>query len=55
MRSKEEYIQILIKKKGQKWVEKHIALLDEQYEYIKSLGEPEDVPNSFQSPVNPEE
>lgn len=55
MHSKKEYREILIKKKGQKWVDEHKALLDEQYEFIKSLGDPEDLTNSSQSSVNPDQ
>jgi len=41
--NKKEYRKDLIKRKGLAWVESHEGLLDAQYEYIETLGEPEDV------------
>lgn len=40
---KEVYRKDLIKRKGLAWVQSHEALLDEQFEFIENMGDPEDI------------
>lgn len=39
---REEYDKLLIEEKGQEYLDKNKGLLDAQFEYIDSLGEPSD-------------
>lgn len=49
--NKKEYLKRLTKEKGESYVKENKGLLDAQYEYIETLGDPEDETGDIENVV----